>query len=69
VYVAQTLVRRRDDVLDQRPEMRRYDRTPLLVANVAEMDFVEHSAHFRALVQHIVAPSDERLRHVHPQSS
>ncbi len=45
---------------------RQYERTPLLVVNVAEMDFVEHPADFRALVQHIVAPSDERSRYVHP---
>ena len=43
-----------------------YDRTPLLVVNVAEMDFVEHRADFRTLVQHIVAPSDERTRYVQP---
>ena len=45
---------------------RQYERTPLLVVNVAEMDFVEHPADFRALVRHIVAPSDERSRYVHP---
>lgn len=48
---------------------RQYDRTPLLVANVAEMDFVEHPADFRALVQHIVASSDEHTRYVQPQPS
>jgi deoxyadenosine/deoxycytidine kinase len=48
---------------------RQYDRTPLLVANVAEMDFVENAADFRALVQHIVAPADEDTRYVHPQPS
>ena len=43
-----------------------YDRTPLLVVNVAEMDFVEHRADFRTLVQHIVTSSDERTRYVQP---
>ena len=55
------------DAYDQ--YFRQYDRTPLLVVNVAEMDFVEHPADFRALVRHIVAPSDERTRYVQPQPS
>jgi deoxyadenosine/deoxycytidine kinase len=45
---------------------RQYDRTPLLVVNVAELDFVEHADDFRTLVRHIVASSDERTRYVQP---
>ena len=48
---------------------RQYDRTPLLVAHVAEMDFVEHPAHFRVLVRHILASTDESTRYVQPQVS
>lgn len=48
---------------------RQYDRTPLLVVNVAEMDFVERPPDFQALVQHIIAPTDERTRYVQPQPS
>lgn len=61
-----TYIKGLHDAYDQ--YFRQYDRTPLLVANVAEMDFVEHPADFRALVQHIVAPSDERTRSVQPRS-
>jgi deoxyadenosine/deoxycytidine kinase len=46
-----------------------YDRTPLLVVNVAEIGFVENQADFRALARHIVAPSDDRVRHVQPHAS
>jgi len=45
---------------------RQYDRTPLLVVNVAELDFVEHADDFRALARHIMASSDERTRYVQP---
>lgn len=44
---------------------RGYDRTPLLVLNAAEIDFVENPEDFQALVQHITSPSRERTRHVH----
>lgn len=43
-----------------------YDRTPLLVVNVAEIDFVENPSDFRALTQHIIAPFEEQTRHVRP---
>lgn len=55
------------DAYDQ--YFRQYDRTPLLVVNVAELDFVENPADFQALVRHIVAPADEQVRHVQPQPS
>lgn len=55
------------DAYDQ--YFRQYDRTPLLVANVAEIDFVENTADFRTIVQHILAPSEQRTRHVQPQPS
>lgn len=48
---------------------RQYDRSPLLVANVAEIDFVENAGEFRAIVQHILAPAVQRVRHVQPQPS
>jgi len=48
---------------------RQYERTPLLVVNVAEIDFVEHPPDFQALVRHIIAPTDERIRHVQPHAS
>lgn len=44
---------------------RAYDRTPLLVLNAAEIDFVENPEDFQALVQHIASPSRERTRHVY----
>lgn len=47
---------------------RGYDRTPLLVVNAAEIDFVENPEDFHALAQHVVAPPVNRTRHVHPQS-
>jgi deoxyadenosine/deoxycytidine kinase len=45
---------------------RQYDRTPLLVVNVADLDFVEHADDLRILMRHIVASSDERTRYVQP---
>lgn len=46
---------------------RQYDRTPLLVVNAAEMDFVERRDDFRALAHHIAAPRPDGTRHVrHP---
>lgn len=45
-----------------------YDRTPLLVVNVAKIDFVENLADFRTLVKHIIAATDERIRHVRPRA-
>lgn len=48
---------------------RGYDRTPLLVVNAAKIDFVGNPDDFQALVEHIVAPSTKKTRHVDPQSS
>ncbi len=48
---------------------RQYDRTPLLVVNAAEMDFVERPEDFQALARHIAAPRPDGTRHVqHPAS-
>lgn len=48
---------------------RQYSRTPLLVVNAAEMDFVEHWDDLRALAHHIAAPRPDGTRHVrHPTS-
>lgn len=47
----------------------RYDRTPLLVVNVAEIDFVDNDADFRVLVEHITTSSGQRVRHVQPHAS
>lgn len=46
---------------------RQYSRTPLLVMNVAEIDFVQDPAAFRALVEHILSPADAETRHVRPE--
>jgi deoxyadenosine/deoxycytidine kinase len=44
---------------------RQYDRTPLLVVNAAEIDFVENRSDFRALTRHIATPLAPGTRHVH----
>lgn len=44
---------------------RGYDRTPLLVLNAAEIDFVENPEDFQALIEHITSPLGKRTRHVH----
>lgn len=46
---------------------RQYSRTPLLVVNVAEIDFVENPAAFRTLVDHILSLADAETRHVRPE--
>lgn len=46
-----------------------YDRTPLLVVNVAEIDFVENPTDFWGLAEHILASPEERLRYVRPEGS
>lgn len=43
-----------------------YDRTPLLVVNVAKIDFVENAADFRALTEQILAPFEKHTRRVEP---
>ena len=43
---------------------RRYDRTPLLVVNAAEIDFVDEREDFRALLRQIAVPEASRTRHV-----
>jgi len=48
---------------------RQYDRTPLLVVNAAEIDFVENREDFRAITRHIARPQTPGTRHVHLQSS
>ena len=48
---------------------RQYDRTPLLVVNAADMDFVERREEFQSLARHIAAPRPDGTRHVrHPAS-
>ena len=47
---------------------RQYDRTPLLVVNAAEIDFVEHRDDFHALTRQI-ATTHTGTRHVHLRSS
>lgn len=44
---------------------RQYDRTPLLVVNAAEIDFVENPDAFRDLAGRIVLPASSGTRHVH----
>lgn len=44
---------------------RQYDRTPLLVVNAAEIDFVENRDDFRALTRQIGIPQTPGTRHVH----
>jgi deoxyadenosine/deoxycytidine kinase len=47
---------------------RQYDRTPLLIVNAAEIDFVEHRDDFRALTRQL-STSHAGTRHVHLRSS
>lgn len=46
-----------------------YDRTPLLVVNVAESDFVDNPDAFGALVQHLTAPVPSGTRRIRLQPS
>lgn len=46
-----------------------YDRTPLLVVNVSETDFVDNPDAFRALVQHLTAPVPSGTRRVRLEPS
>lgn len=43
-----------------------YERTPLLVVQVADIDFVENPADFRALTEHILSPFERQTRRVQP---
>lgn len=48
---------------------RQYDRTPLLIVNAAEIDFVEDSEDFRELARQISGPHPSGTRHAHLSSS
>lgn len=45
---------------------RRYNRTPLLVVNAADLDFVAEDEDFDRIVRHIFTPFDEQTRRVSP---
>jgi deoxyadenosine/deoxycytidine kinase len=51
------------DAYDQ--YFRQYDRTPLLVVNAAEIDFVENPDDFRALARTVATANPSGTRHVH----
>jgi len=48
---------------------RQYDRTPLLVVNAAEIDFVDNPDEFRTLVRQIEIPRAPQTRRVHLRST
>jgi deoxyadenosine/deoxycytidine kinase len=48
---------------------RQYDRTPLLVVNAAEIDFVDNPDEFRALARQIDIPRAPQTRRVHLRSA
>lgn len=48
---------------------RQYDRTPLLIVNAVNIDFVDREDDFRALARHIAAPQPSGTRHVREPST
>jgi len=48
---------------------RQYDRTPLLVVNAAEIDFVEHGSAFRTVARQVGTSHAPGTRHVRLHTS
>lgn len=48
---------------------RQYDRTPLLIVNAAEIDFVDNPDEFRALARHVTESHASGTRRVHLRSA